>query len=103
MTPAGGDGPTRFGGGASSGASVGVLVVTGDAGALRAEAGEVPLRRGQTAIVPSGAGATVVDGDLELIRCLPLDSARAPAARARELRAEQLRTEQFRAEEEGAS
>ena len=93
----------RVRGGARLEASVGVLVVTGGAGVLRTQAGEVPLCRGQTAIVPYGAGATVVDGDLELIRCLPPDPARAPAARAQELRAERSRDHQFRAEEEGAS
>ncbi len=42
------------------------------AGVLRAsDGGELGLRRGTTALVPFGAGATTLTGDVEAIRCLP--------------------------------
>lgn len=64
----------RIRGGAELQASVAVLVVTAGRGLLRANHGAVlPLRSGQTAIVPFAAGPTVIEGPVELIRCLPPD------------------------------
>ena len=46
--------------------------MTGGEGALRSSDGdELELRRGTTALVPYGAGATTLSGDIEAIRCLP--------------------------------
>ncbi|MGI8414979.1 MAG: class I mannose-6-phosphate isomerase [Nakamurella sp.] len=69
----------RVRGGAELGASVAVLVATSGHGLLRTgNGGSLPLRRGQTAIVPYAAGRTAVEGPLELIRCLPTDPAVQP-------------------------
>lgn len=60
--------------GARLDASVTVLIATSGAGRLRfADGSELPLGRGQTAIIPHSAGSAVIDGDLELIRCRPPD------------------------------
>ncbi len=62
----------RIRGGDELGPSFAVLLVTGGEGALRCSDGdELELRRGMTAVVPYGAGATTLSGDLEAIRCLP--------------------------------
>ena len=56
--------------------SFAVLVVTSGEGALRTERGaELALHAGMTALVPFAAGATVLAGELEVIRCLPPDPA----------------------------
>ena len=48
------------------------MLVTAGEGALRSSQGdELALRRGATALVPFGAGATTLSGDIEAIRCLP--------------------------------
>jgi mannose-6-phosphate isomerase len=52
--------------------SFAVLVGVAGEGALRTSEGdELALRRGTTALVPFGAGATTLSGDVEAIRCLP--------------------------------
>jgi mannose-6-phosphate isomerase len=52
--------------------SFAVLVVVGGAGTLRTERGdELPLSRGATALVPHAGGATVLVGELDVMRCLP--------------------------------
>jgi mannose-6-phosphate isomerase len=52
--------------------SFSVLVVTDGRGQLDTEhGGMIPLRRGQTVLVPYGSGAATVTGRLELVRCLP--------------------------------
>ncbi len=62
----------RIHGGAALDASFGVLVVLAGDGTLRTEkAGEVPLRRGDTFVLPHAAGESGVDGDVTAIRCLP--------------------------------
>ena len=62
----------RVRGGDELGPSFAVLLVTGGEGALRSSEGdELELRRGMTALVPFGAGATTLSGDIEAIRCLP--------------------------------
>jgi len=62
----------RARGGAEMSPSFAILLVVGGEGALRCSDGEeLPLRRGATALVPFGAGATTLTGDLEAIRCLP--------------------------------
>jgi len=62
----------RMRGGEELGPSFAVVLVTGGEGLLRSSEGdELELRRGTTALVPYGAGATTVSGDIEAIRCLP--------------------------------
>lgn len=62
----------RLRGGTSLDASFGVLVVLAGTGVLRTEkAGEVPLTKGATYVVPHAAGESTVDGELSAIRCLP--------------------------------
>jgi mannose-6-phosphate isomerase len=62
----------RVRGGEELGPSFAVLLVTGGEGALRSSDGdELELRRGTTVLVPYGAGATTLSGDVEAIRCLP--------------------------------
>lgn len=48
-----------------------VLIVTAGSGTLTAEGQSLPLRRGNTVLVPYGAGTTRLAGDLDVIRCLP--------------------------------
>jgi mannose-6-phosphate isomerase len=48
-----------------------VLAVTAGTGRLRAAAGAVELRRGDTVLVPHAAGESEVEGAVELVRCLP--------------------------------
>lgn len=50
--------------------SFAILVVTAGAGALRGDFGELPVRAGQTVLVPFAAGAVTVVG-VEVIRCRP--------------------------------
>lgn len=62
----------RVRGGGELAPSFAVLLVLGGEGALRTSAGdELELRRGMTALVPFGAGATTLTGDVDAIRCLP--------------------------------
>ncbi|GAA4886540.1 class I mannose-6-phosphate isomerase [Saccharopolyspora cebuensis] len=51
--------------------SFSVLVVLDGTGTLRTEHGAVPLRPGGTLVVPHGAGAATVEGDLTAVRCRP--------------------------------
>jgi mannose-6-phosphate isomerase len=51
-----------------------VLVVESGAGELRSEAGKVHVRKGETWVVPHGAGALTLSGDLRLLVCLPPDA-----------------------------
>jgi mannose-6-phosphate isomerase len=53
-----------------------ILVVLDGAGRLETEAGELPLGRGATVLVPWAAGEGALEGQLEVLRCLP------PAERA---------------------
>jgi mannose-6-phosphate isomerase len=48
-----------------------ILVVLDGEGRLAAEAGELPLRRGDTVLVPWAAGEGTLEGELEVLRCLP--------------------------------
>lgn len=62
----------RLRSGAALDASFGVLVVLSGTGVLRtAHAGEVPLAKGDTFVVPHAAGEAAVAGDVVAIRCLP--------------------------------
>ena len=66
----------RAGPGAERDASFAVLVALGGSGTLRTEHGdELALRAGTTALVPFAAGATVFEGELDVVRCLPPDPA----------------------------
>jgi mannose-6-phosphate isomerase len=48
-----------------------ILVVTDGEGRLATDAGELPLRRGDTVLVPWAAGEGTLEGELEVLRCLP--------------------------------
>lgn len=62
-------------------ASFAVLVVLGGEGRLCTTGGDVArLQVGTTWLVPYGAGASTIEGDVELLRCLP-PAPDAPAAR----------------------
>jgi mannose-6-phosphate isomerase len=62
----------RVRGGAELAPSFGVLVALSGTGVLHTEhAGEVPVARGDTFVLPHAAGAVTVGGDLAAIRCLP--------------------------------
>ena len=62
----------RLSGGAELDAGVGVLVVTAGAGALLCPgAAPLPLRRGDTVLVPYAAGSGAIRGDVELLCCRP--------------------------------
>jgi mannose-6-phosphate isomerase len=62
----------RLTAGARLDASFGVLVVLSGTGTLRTEkAGDVPLTKGATFVLPHAAGESTVDGDVVAIRCLP--------------------------------
>ncbi|MPZ82913.1 MAG: mannose-6-phosphate isomerase [Actinophytocola sp.] len=62
----------RVQGGAELAASFGVLVALSGAGVLHTEhAGDGPVARGDTFVVPHGAGAATVSGDVVALRCLP--------------------------------
>lgn len=69
-------GASRVRGSASLPASFAVLVVLSGAGVLHTEnAGDVPLRRGETFVVPYAAGAATVSGDVQAVRCVPPSAA----------------------------
>lgn len=56
-----------------------ILVALDGTGELRTEAGgTMPLRRGQTVLVPYAAGAAAVSGDLDVVRCRPPAPEHAP-------------------------
>lgn len=62
----------RVRGGAELAASFGVLVALSGAGVLHTEhAGDVPVARGDTFVLPHAAGSTTVSGDLLAVHCLP--------------------------------
>lgn len=62
----------RLRGGAGLAASFGVLVVLDGAGVLRTErAGEIPLRKGMTFVLPHAIGESTLDGAVTAVRCLP--------------------------------
>ncbi|GAB1509854.1 class I mannose-6-phosphate isomerase [Actinophytocola sp. KF-1] len=62
----------RLRSGAALGASFGVLVVLDGTGVLRTEkAGEVPVRKGMTFVLPHAVGEATLDGDVVAVRCLP--------------------------------
>jgi hypothetical protein len=48
-----------------------VLIVTGGAGTLGWSEGVTALRRGETWVVPYGAGPVAFSGEVEAIVCLP--------------------------------
>jgi mannose-6-phosphate isomerase len=48
-----------------------ILVVLEGAGRLETEAGDLPLGRGATVLVPWGAGEGALEGPLDVLRCLP--------------------------------
>jgi mannose-6-phosphate isomerase len=50
---------------------VAVLIVLDGQGRLVSEAGAVPVGRGATLLVPYGAGAVRLEGDLHVLRCMP--------------------------------
>jgi mannose-6-phosphate isomerase len=55
-------------------ASFSVLVVCAGAGTITAEHGDpVPLRHGDTVLVPFGCGQAELAGDIDVVRCLPPD------------------------------
>ncbi|MGH3879992.1 MAG: class I mannose-6-phosphate isomerase [Actinophytocola sp.] len=65
----------RVRGGAELAASFSVLVALSGTGVLHTEhAGEVPVTRGETFVIPHAAGAATVAGDLVAVRCLPPSS-----------------------------
>ena len=51
-----------------------VLVVLDGEGRLVTEEGDLALRRGNTAIVPWGTGDGVLEGEVEVLRCMPPDA-----------------------------
>jgi mannose-6-phosphate isomerase len=62
----------RLQAGAALPASFAVLVVLEGSGTLHTErSGELPLRKGDTYVVPHAAGEATVTGDLTAVRCLP--------------------------------
>ena len=62
----------RLRSGAALDASFGVLVVLDGTGVLRTEkAGEVPLGKGMTFVLPHATGESTLDGDVVAVRCLP--------------------------------
>ena len=62
----------RVRGGAELAPSYAVLVALSGTGVLHTEhAGDVPVSRGDTFVLPHAAGAATVSGDLVAVRCLP--------------------------------
>ncbi|MWA02667.1 hypothetical protein F8568_020270 [Actinomadura sp. LD22] len=59
------------GDGAELDAAFAVLIVLRGAGELRGAGKAMPLRAGQTAVVPYGAGRATLHGDIDVLRCLP--------------------------------
>lgn len=61
--------------------SFAILVVLDGAGIIDfSDGAHLPVRRGQTVLVPHGAGAAVIGGDFEVFRCLPPNPATPPEA-----------------------
>jgi mannose-6-phosphate isomerase len=56
---------------ASLEAAFSILVVTGGSGRLESGEDDLELRRGDTVLVPFGAGPVELSGRLEAVRCLP--------------------------------
>ncbi len=52
-------------------ASFSILVVLAGTGRLTTEHDEVPLERGDTVLIPFAYGTATIEGDLDVIRCLP--------------------------------
>jgi mannose-6-phosphate isomerase len=48
-----------------------ILVVLDGMGRLVTEGSDLPMRRGQTFLVPYAAGSGTIEGELELLRCMP--------------------------------
>jgi mannose-6-phosphate isomerase len=48
-----------------------ILVAVDGAGRLETPTGGLPLRRGQTVLMPYAAGAVTVSGDVHVVRCRP--------------------------------
>jgi mannose-6-phosphate isomerase len=48
-----------------------VLIVLDGSGRLETQAGDISLRRGATVLVPWAAGEGALEGELEVLRCLP--------------------------------
>jgi mannose-6-phosphate isomerase len=61
----------RVRGGGELEAAFTILVVTEGSGSLETNAGDLPVARGDTVLVPWAAGPSRVLGDVEGIRCLP--------------------------------
>jgi len=62
----------QIGGGAELDAAWSVVVVRSGEGVLDTRSGgALPLRRGDTVLVPYGAGPAAVSGDLDAVRCRP--------------------------------
>jgi len=61
----------RVRGGTDLDAAFSILVVTGGRGSLATNAGDLPVERGDTLLVPWAAGPSRVLGDVEAIRCMP--------------------------------
>jgi mannose-6-phosphate isomerase len=61
----------RIGGGAALDAGFSILVGLDGSGTLATEGGDVPLRRGTALLVPHGAGAGELRGDVTALRCQP--------------------------------
>lgn len=58
-----------------------ILVVLDGEGSIDfSDGAHLPVRRGQTVLVPHGAGAAVIVGDIEVFRCLPPNPATPPEA-----------------------
>jgi mannose-6-phosphate isomerase len=56
---------------ASFAPQVAVLVVLAGEGRLAWGDGELPAGRGTTLLVPFGAGATRIEGEVSVLRCMP--------------------------------
>ena len=68
-------------GGGVTDPSFAILVVLDGEGSIDfSDGAHLPVRRGQTVLVPHGAGAAVIVGDIEVFRCLPPNPATPPEA-----------------------
>jgi mannose-6-phosphate isomerase len=63
------------GGAASFRAGLAILVVLDGDGQLSTGEESLPLHRGTTVLVPYGAGPVTIEGDVQLLRCMPPDPA----------------------------
>ncbi len=63
----------RVKGGEALDPSFSILLVTDGEGVLASDGHELPLTRGATVLVPFGAGATALEGDVTAVRCMPPD------------------------------